>query len=158
MNKSHIIEHLRFALQAQLTTAQVAAKTAHDAATHEENIAENKYDTLGLEAAYLAQGQAQRVNDCHLSLVEFEKVFKESIKDKVSLGSLVAVCDENEDRKWYFLGPMSGGLSVTVKGELVYVLTPQSPLGNGLMNRQINDEVTFTIAGESQLLVIDEIL
>ncbi len=53
---------------------------------------------------------------------------------------------------------MSGGLSVTVKGELVYVLTPQSPLGNGLMNRQINDEVTFTIAGESQLLVIDEIL
>ena len=87
---------MRFALQAQLTTAQAAAKTAHDAATHEEkHLPRNKYDTLGLEAAYLAQGQAQRVNDCHLSLVEFEKVFKRNLsKIKVSLGSLVAVCDE----------------------------------------------------------------
>jgi transcription elongation GreA/GreB family factor len=158
MNKSHIIEHLRFALQAQLTTAQAAAKTAHDAATHEENIAENKYDTLGLEAAYLAQGQAQRVNDCYLSLVEFEKVFKECIKDQVSLGSLVSVCDEDEQRKWYFLGPMSGGLSVTVKNELVYVLTQQSPLGSRLMNKQKEDEITFTIAGKSQRLMIEKIL
>ncbi|KTF18307.1 GreA/GreB family elongation factor [Pseudoalteromonas sp. H105] len=158
MNKSHIIEHLRFALQAQLTTAQAAAKTAHDAATHVENIAENKYDTLGLEAGYLAHGQAQRVNDCHLSLVEFEKVFKEPIKDKVSLGSLVGVSDEDEQRKWYYLGPMSGGLSVTVKSELVYVLTPQSPLGNELMNKQRDDEISFTIAGKSQQLIIEAIL
>jgi len=33
---------------------------AHETATHEENIAENKYVTLGLEAAYLATGQARR--------------------------------------------------------------------------------------------------
>lgn len=34
-----------------------AVSAAHEAATHEENIAEHKYDTLGLEAAYLATGR-----------------------------------------------------------------------------------------------------
>ena len=57
MNKTHVIEHLRFALEAQLHNAKEAAKAAHDAATHEESVAETQYDTLGLEAAYLAQGQ-----------------------------------------------------------------------------------------------------
>ena len=52
---------------------------------------------------------------------------------------------KNEHRKWYFLGPMSGGLSVTVKGELVYVLTPQSPLGNILINKQKYDEISFPL-------------
>lgn len=158
MSKIHVIEHLRFALEAQLATAEAAAKTAHDAATHEENIAENKYDTLGLEAAYLAQGQAERVNDCHLSIIEFEKVFKEPVANKVSIGSLVSVSDENENTKWYFIGPLSGGLSVTIKEQLIYVLTPHSPLGTLLMNKQKDDEFTFTIAGKTQLLVIEKIL
>ncbi|MDN3377570.1 MULTISPECIES: GreA/GreB family elongation factor [unclassified Pseudoalteromonas] len=158
MIKTHVIEHLRFALEAQLATAQAAAKTAHDAATHEENIAENKYDTLGLEAAYLAQGQAERVNDCHLSIIEFEKVFKEPSANKVSIGSLVCVSDEDENTKWYFIGPLSGGLSVTIKEQLIYVLTPQSPLGSLLMNKQKEDELSFTIADKTQLLFIEQIL
>jgi hypothetical protein len=34
----------------------------YETATHEENIAENKYDTLGLEASYLAAGETGRGN------------------------------------------------------------------------------------------------
>ncbi|MCQ8876914.1 transcription elongation factor GreAB [Pseudoalteromonas shioyasakiensis] len=158
MIKAHVIEHLRFALEAQLATAQAAAKTAHDAATHEENIAENKYDTLGLEAAYLAQGQAERVNSCHLSIVEFEKVFKEPASNKIAIGSLVCVSDDDENLKWYFIGPLSGGLTVTIKQQLVYVLTPHSPLGMQLMNKQQEDEFSFTIANKSHQLYIEQIL
>ena len=38
------------ALQALVDNARQAVLTAYESATHEENIAENKYDTLGLEA------------------------------------------------------------------------------------------------------------
>ena len=47
-------------LAEDLLQAEQAAQAAHETATHEENIAENKYDTLGLEAAYLATGQVRR--------------------------------------------------------------------------------------------------
>ncbi|BDF94174.1 GreA/GreB family elongation factor [Pseudoalteromonas sp. KAN5] len=154
MNKNHVIECLRFALEAQLATAQAAAKTAYDTAIHEENIAENKYDTLGLEAAYLAQGQAERVSDCHLSIIEFEKAFKTPTSKQVTIGSLVCICDEDENLKWYFIGPLSGGLSIKIKNTLVYVLTPQSPLGKLLINKQQNDELSFTVANNTTLLEI----
>jgi len=45
-----------------LLQAEQAARAAHETATHEECVAENKYDSLGLEAAYLATGQARRAD------------------------------------------------------------------------------------------------
>ncbi|NMR24116.1 transcription elongation factor GreAB [Pseudoalteromonas sp. NEC-BIFX-2020_015] len=157
MNKAHVIEHLRFALEAQLTTAQAAAKTAHDTATHEENVAENKYDTLGLEAAYLAQGQAQRVNECHMSIKAFEKAFKEPSSTKVTIGSLVCLSDEDDVLNWYFIGPYSGGLKVTIKSISVYVLTPLSPLGKALLNKEVGDDVSFSAGEKTRLLCVASI-
>ena len=54
--QQQVLDHLADTLR----QAEHAAQVAHETATHEENIAENKYDTLGLEAAYLATGQARR--------------------------------------------------------------------------------------------------
>ena len=64
MNIILLHRQLMIHLQQLLDNAKAAAKRAHDTATSEENVAENKYDTLALEAAYLAQGQSQRVVQC----------------------------------------------------------------------------------------------
>ena len=58
MNKHAVHQLILEKLTVDLDIAQRAAQTAYETATHEENIAENKYDTLGLEAAYLASGFA----------------------------------------------------------------------------------------------------
>ncbi|MBH0041331.1 GreA/GreB family elongation factor [Pseudoalteromonas sp. SWXJZ10B] len=158
MNKTHVIEHLRFALEAQLTTAKVAAKTAHDTATHEENIAENKYDTLGLEAAYLAQGQAQRVNDCYKSIELFEPAFNEKPTDKIAVGSLICLEDDNAAQKWFYLGPAAGGLTVEVKGSTIQVVTPEAPLGKLLLDKHLDDEVSLTIMGKNHEYDVIELL
>ena len=158
MNKTHVIEHLRFALEAQLTTAKVAAKTAHDTATHEENIAENKYDTLGLEAAYLAQGQAQRVNDCYKSIELFEPAFNEKPTDKIAIGSLVCLEDDNAAQKWFYLGPAAGGLTVDIKGTTIQVLTSGAPLGQQLLGKQVDDEVSLTIGDVKHSYYVVEVL
>ena len=60
MDKSALQQQVLARLADDLSVAERAAQVAHETATHEENIAENKYDTLGLEAAYLATGQARR--------------------------------------------------------------------------------------------------
>ena len=157
MNKTHVIEHLRFALEAQLHNAKEAAKAAHDAATHEESVAETQYDTLGLEAAYLAQGQAERVNECYRDIQAFNTVFKESEFNKVREGALVCLIDEHDNSKWFFIGPSAGGLMVTVKQQPIYVVTREAPLGKQLIGKQVDDEVTLTIAGNKQFYSIEEI-
>ena len=60
MDKFVLRQQVLERLAEDLLQAEQAVRAAHEAATHEENIAENKYDTLGLEAAYLATGQARR--------------------------------------------------------------------------------------------------
>lgn len=56
MNKQDVLQRIIDKLNIDLDIAERAAQTAYETATHEENIAENKYDTLGLEASYLAAG------------------------------------------------------------------------------------------------------
>ena len=50
MDKFALRQEVLARLAEDLLQAEQAVRTAHEAATHEENIAENKYDTLGLEA------------------------------------------------------------------------------------------------------------
>ena len=68
MNKQTVHQLIIDKLRVDLDIAERAAQTAYETATHEENIAENKYDTLGLEASYLAAGQAKRVEEIRQSL------------------------------------------------------------------------------------------
>lgn len=145
MNKAHVIEHLRFALEEQLNTAKIAAKTAHDTATHEESIAETQYDTLGLEAAYLAQGHADRVNECYKEIQLFEAIYNDAVTGTIVVSSLVCLADDAGTHKWFYLGPAAGGLTVDIKGTTIQVLTSGAPLGQQLLGKQVDDEVSLTL-------------
>eukprot|EP01034_Spumella_vulgaris_P013642 gene13642-17415_t len=69
MDKFLLHQQVLERLAEDLLQAEQAAQAAHETATHEENIAENKYDTLGLEAAYLAVGQVRRAEGIRQALV-----------------------------------------------------------------------------------------
>ncbi|MFN3238589.1 MAG: transcription elongation factor GreAB, partial [Pseudomonadales bacterium] len=60
LEKQTVVDAILNKLDSDLALAIAAAERARDTATDKENIAENKYDTLGLEAAYLAHGQSNR--------------------------------------------------------------------------------------------------
>ena len=77
MNKHTLIDKIISVLQSELVTYLRAAKCSHEEATAEENRAENKYDTRGLEASYLAAGQASKVAELEAAIGAFE-----NLKDK----------------------------------------------------------------------------
>src|SRR5436189_5987421 len=63
MNKSELLKQIIFRLHEDLEALQNAARASHAEATHESSKPENKYDTRGLEAAYLAGGQARQARE-----------------------------------------------------------------------------------------------
>src|SRR5580765_4086336 len=63
MKKSKLLERIIETLQDSLAVLEKAARASHAEATHESSKAENKYDTRGLEAAYLAGGQARQAKE-----------------------------------------------------------------------------------------------
>src|SRR5664279_4878320 len=72
MKKTHLIEQIIASLTESVGVLEKAARASHEEATHESSKAESKYDTRGLEAAYLAGGQARQAKEILDSIKAYE--------------------------------------------------------------------------------------
>jgi transcription elongation GreA/GreB family factor len=150
MNKPYLQKMIIEKLQADLAIAKDALRASHEAATHAESKAENKYDTRGLEAAYLADGQRRRVHEIETALSSYRNLpVLSHIDEAITLGALVSLA-QAESRRWVFLGPDAAGLQVAVEGTDVLVISPRSPLGRALLGRCEGDEVEVLVDGRRQ--------
>ena len=143
MDKKDLHNQIISQLEADHSLLMQAAKKAHAAATHSENIPDNKYETLGLEASYLAQGQANRAQEIQLAIQVFRDLKLQTFTDDspIRLSALVALKDGGGRTRMVFLGPVAGGLKLEFDGDEVLVITPASPLGRELIGKQCGDFV-----------------
>ena len=132
-------------LQLELSTAVAASQQAHDSATHSENIAANKYDTLAVEAAYLAHGQSMRITELKQSIATYQHFQRPTFNARatIQLGALVCVEDDQEQQRRLLVGPAAGGLSIDSEQGPILVITPTSPLGQVLMGKRVDEEVDW---------------
>ena len=114
MDKSLLQQQVLERLAEDLLQTEQAARAAHETATHAENIAENKYDTLGLEAAYLATGQARRAEAIRQAMANWRQ-FRPRPYDAskgIQLGALVCLIDSDDKQQQLFLGPDGGSMKL----------------------------------------------
>lgn len=157
MNKTRLHTLIIEKLQADLVIAKDALKASHEAATHSESKAENKYDTRGLEAAYLADGQRRRVHEIETALTSYRNLpVRSQVDEPIKLGALVSL-EQAGVCRWVFLGPDAAGLRVADAGADVLVISPRSPLGQALMARCDGDEVEVLVEGRRQQYEIIEV-
>lgn len=158
MAKQHLLQAIIAALEADLALFAAAAKTAHEAATHEECLPDNKYDTTALEASYIAQGQANRAQEIRVALESYRNLTLSEFDDEtpIRLTALVTLEDGDGNRRHLFLGPRSGGMRVfdRERGVEVMVITPASPLGRSLLGHQTGDELQADDAAEAALFCV----
>jgi transcription elongation GreA/GreB family factor len=160
MNKQQVLQQIIDTLKVDLDVATRAAQTAYETATHEENIAENKYDTLGLEASYLAAGQARRVEEIRQSLIRFQSLVVEPHDPTrgIQSGDLITLESDNGQRQQLFLGPDAAGLKVRHEQTLITVITAKAPLGQNLLGKFDGDELDINVNGARQSFEIMQIL
>ena len=144
MNKAALVKKILTRLQAEQLSYAHAARAAHAEATHEQNKAESKYDTRGLEAAYLAGGQARQAAQTEQTIEQFQSLplARFGAKDPIALSALVEL-EARGERMFYFLGPRGGGLEIEHGGKEILLITPQSPIGQLLLGRRTGDRVKF---------------
>jgi transcription elongation GreA/GreB family factor len=150
MNKAQLLKQIVASLRGSLGVLEKAARASYAEATHESSKAENKYDTRGLEAAYLAGGQARQAKEVMDSIKIYESL---AVKDfargePIDLTALVEL-DSDGTRAAYFVGPKNGGLEIEFQGREVTVITPQSPLGQNLMGKKVGDRWTTKLGGST---------
>ena len=148
MKKAALVQEIIAQLAAELEGYAQSARSAHAEATDEQSKAENKYDTRGLEASYLARGQSRQATETAEALEQFAALPLRDFgpTDPIDLGALVELETRN-GRAFYFLGPRAGGTEVVQGRREILVITPQSPLGQQLMGRKRGDRWETQLAG-----------
>jgi transcription elongation GreA/GreB family factor len=143
MNKTKLLKEIVARLTENLSMLENAARASHAEATHESSKAENKYDTRGLEAAYLAGGQARQAKEILDSIKVYQSLaIKDFASDEpIEMTALVEL-DSAGVRNIYFIGPKSGGLEIEFQGREITVITPRSPLGENLIRKRAGQRWT----------------
>jgi hypothetical protein len=156
MDKQHLLQCIieKITLDAELALS--AAKAAHEAAINEETQPDNKYDTLSLEASYIAQGHANRAQELKKALEVYKKLEMQSFApyEPFYLTALVGIEYEDGRIRQLFLGPDAGGLKVNCDGEEIVVITPGSPLCAALLGKQVGDVVSAGRATDKEFEII----
>src|SRR4051812_20462025 len=155
IKKTQLLKLIIASLAENLSHLEKAARASHAEATHESSKAESKYDTRGLEAAYLAGGQARQAREILDSIKLYQSL---PIRDfasgePIDLTAIVEL-DAGGSRSTYFIGPKSGGLELQYEGVEVVVITPQSPLGQNLVSKKAGDRWSQELGGSTMKYVI----
>ena len=150
MKKAQLIKLIITSLRESVDVLEKAARASHEEASHESSRAESKYDTRGLEAAYLAGGQARQAKEILDSIKAYEAL---AIRDfapdaPIELTALVEL-DTDGTHSTYFIGPRNGGLEIQHRRKEIMVITPQSPLGQNLIGRQAGQRWAAKLGGST---------
>jgi transcription elongation GreA/GreB family factor len=151
MNKRAVLKKIVAKLTSELEVYFRAAEYARAEATHEQNKAEHKYDTRGLEASYLARGQSKQAAEIETAIVEFEKLAAKKFTngDAIEVGALVEL-EQLGEKAFYFLGPRAGGTEIEHDKKEILVITPQSPLGAQLVGRKAGEHAELKLGAETR--------
>ena len=158
IDKAALIAQIIEELNEKLDALCQSARAAYDGATNEESKAEDKYDTRGLEASYLAGAQAKRTKEVEDAIGRYTTLNPRPFgdDDPIALSALVTV-DTGKKEALYFIGPEAGGMQFNLDGIVITVITPKSPLGKELVGRYLDDEFEFSTGGSRRSYEIVEL-
>lgn len=143
------------------TMAQMAesARSAAEAATHPEARPEDPKDMRSTETSYLARGQAMRVEELaeQIQRLRFFEPGRYGDADPIGVGALVAVDDEEDERRVFFLLPHGGGIELVRGGASILVITGTSPMGKAMLGRTAGDDLELIVQGRKREYVVAEV-
>jgi transcription elongation GreA/GreB family factor len=115
---------------------------------------------LGLEAAYLATGQARRAEAIRQAMANWRQ-FRPRPYDAIQgiqLGSLVCLVDSDDKQHQLFIGPDGGSMKLVSGAQRVQVISSEAPLARAMQGKCEGDEVSLQIAPSRQQFEVLRVL
>lgn len=164
MNKTELLNQLVDQLQQEIDATLNAVNEAHALASHEQSKPENQYDTLALEAAYLAHGQSERVAELQRQVMLLKHFDFLNFNDdsRISLGAIVCVEELNtfdkREPQWLWLVPAAGGVLLSTEEQEIRTITAKTPLAVKLLGCYLGDDISLNLGHIKKQFEIVELL
>ena len=150
--KKKILEKLLAKVREELSALEAAGESAASYAREGDVKSDGKYDTRGIEAAYLAGAQMKRVEELKLEVQMLEeiptRIFEKS--EPVALGALVDIEFKGQTRR-YFVCSTAGGTLLEIDGQTILVISVFSPIGDAVLGLSVGEEFELETPQENRV-------
>lgn len=159
LNAKSLIEQLRQRLTQQASQAARAGADAKDAAQHSATAMEKREDSRTMiEFSNMAFAQKQRVERIKDAIRALDGLLEQGIPSYahgrgIGLGAIVDAMAEDDDGEYartFIMLPTGAGEQLHGPGGdgLIWVITPQSPVGKAMMGKKAGDVAEAVIRRE----------
>ena len=144
-----LVEKLRSSARIAEAESDAAAIEARDGATPGERVEDSR---TALEFSRLARAQALRAQEIRAAIDALLAFRPKPVADRVELGALVEVEDEEGRGQTLFLAPVGAGEELTGPGGdgFFTVVTPKSPIGSAVLGKREGESASARIRGETR--------
>jgi len=156
VNKQGLVNKIIETLDEEIKITRHSAEDAQAEARGNESLSASQFDNRALEASRLAEAQLIRVKDAQrrLELLRNMKLKEYGENDAIGSGAMVEVIHDGETLV-FFIGPQGAGTTIEFDGQMVELITPQSPLGEALIDQVAGDTVVVeTPKGELEYEIL----
>ncbi len=153
INKKSLVILIINKLKSELNQAVSAANQAHAAAVNDQSVAETQYDTLAIEASYLAEGQSRRVQELQSAINDYQTLTLLDFDENkaITQSALIQLYADAQKQHWFFIGPAAGGFRCQLAKQHITVITEKSPMGLALVGKFQDDDINVML-GNNQLV------
>ncbi|MBU1151961.1 GreA/GreB family elongation factor [Patescibacteria group bacterium] len=144
-----------------LQTAKKGKKSSEEDAKNASHAMESRYDSFREEAEALAGGHEKIEAELEDALSLLSKIKSECIqvRSKIAAGALITLEDiETGEESNYYVIPNGSGRKLNIEDTEFTCISPQTPLGQKLIQKEEGDEVIHTVAGVRKTLEITKVL
>ena len=141
-DKNKIIERLIAKIKADIEKQKKSYKAAKHASIDSPGRMQSRYDTMGVESAWVADGLAKALDEKKSYVARLETFpFNES-SDRICLGSIVGISsNESPALEYFFILPVASGYELQENDLKITTLTPETPLGKILIGKEVGEEI-----------------
>jgi hypothetical protein len=145
MDKTALLASVIAGVEAKLGELRAGYEASRDAVLSTPHVMKSKREVFGQESAYLANALALNIQEREHELKTLRGLRLPAASERVALGCVVGVGENEAVEALYFLLPVCGGMELSTgePGPPVRVVTPAAPVARALLGRSAGDEVVL---------------
>ena len=155
-DKTKLLAAVLRIVEAEIEHLQTGLAHARHAKLEAPGRMQSRYDTMGIEAGWVADGLVKTLGEKQESLRLLTQFQFPTETKRVGLGSLVGIGSRNGlPQDFYFVLPGAGGASITWENNEISIVTPQAPIARKISGKIFGDEIILDpLKKESQVILL----
>lgn len=142
VNKTHLKERLITMIKADIEKQLQSFESARQASIDAPGRMQSRYDTTGIESAWVADGLARALREKESNLKCLEAFHWTESNTYVSIGSIVKILSSDSPApEYFFVIPVLSGCELYENGLTITTLSPETPLGSALMGKKVREKI-----------------